>query len=264
MITTDFAAGAPCWLDLGVPDPAGAQDFYGAVFGWRFESMDPESNRYGVFRSRGKVVAGLGSLDEEGARPAWMIYFNAADADEVAGRVRRAGGGVRVEPFDADGQARLAQFTDPLGAEFAVWQPRGSRGLEAVDESGSLMWVELFTTDSAAAVEFYGSLFGWSTREVPMPDGQGAYSIIRPAGGEENRAHGGIVQVGADFFDQHAGKPYFHPVFATADCDAAVARVSDGGGIVNMGPESTEGVGRLAVCSDPFGADFVVLAPDPS
>ncbi|NYH77599.1 hypothetical protein FHR84_000913 [Actinopolyspora biskrensis] len=264
MITTDFAFGAPCWIDLGVPDPAAARDFYRSVFGWRFESMDPEGNRYGVFRSDGKAVAGLGPLDEEGARPAWMIYFNAADADEAADRVRRAGGGVRVEPFDAEGQARLAQFTDPLGAEFAVWQPRDSRGLEAVDEPGSLMWVELFTTDSAAAVEFYGSLFGWSTRDVPMPGGEGTYSIIRPSGEEENRAHGGIVQMGVEFFEQHAGKPYFHPVFATADCDAAAARVGDSGGAVNMGPEDAEGVGRLAVCADPFGADFVVLAPDPS
>jgi predicted enzyme related to lactoylglutathione lyase len=28
-----------------------------------------------------------------------------------------------------------------------------------------------------------------------------------------------------------------------------------------MGPEDAEGVGRLAVCVDPAGADFVVLTP---
>jgi hypothetical protein len=31
-----------------------------------------------------------------------------------------------------------------------------------------------------------------------------------------------------------------------------------------MGPEDVEGVGRLAVCLDPFQADFVLLTPTPA
>lgn len=262
MITTDFAVGAPCWIDLGAPDTAVAKAFYGSVFDWTFQPMDSQDDQYGLFLLNGKTVAGLGPLTEPGARSAWMIYFHTTDADDAARIVRQAGGKIRLEPFDIDGEARMAQFTDPQGAEFAVWQPREGRGLSVVDEPGSLMWIELFTTDAASAKEFYGSLFGWTTQDMEMPGG-GTYSIISPARGGEERMHGGIVQMGADFFEQHVGRPYFHPVFATADCDATVARIKENRGIVNMGPNDMEGVGRLAVCADPFGADFVALKPNP-
>ena len=47
----------------------------------------------------------------------------------------------------------------------------------------------------------------------------------------------------------------------TADCDATAAKVTANGGTLQMGPEDAEGVGRLAICVDPAGADFVVLTP---
>ncbi|RCW39707.1 hypothetical protein DFQ14_11583 [Halopolyspora algeriensis] len=262
MITTDFMPGAPCWIDLGAPDVAAATTFYRAVFGWEFESFDAEADQYGLLRSNGKTVAGIGPLTEEGARSAWMVYFNTADADAAARATQQAGGTVRLEPFDADGQARMAQLTDPLGAQFAVWQPRNTPGLEAVDEPGALIWTELYTTDAAAAKEFYGSLLGWTTQDMSMPGGGGTYSIIAPAGGGEDRTQGGIMEMGAEFMPD--GRPWWHPVFATTDCDATVARVTDHGGSVQMGPEDAEGVGRLAVCFDRAGADFVVLTPRPS
>jgi uncharacterized protein len=47
MLTTDYASGAPNWLDLGCPDTAAAAAFYGAVFGWDFQSAGPEAGGYG-------------------------------------------------------------------------------------------------------------------------------------------------------------------------------------------------------------------------
>lgn len=264
MITTDFVSGSPCWLDLGAPDVAAATGFYGSVFGWEFESLGSETDEYGVLRSNGRIVAGIGPLTEEGARSAWMIYFSTADADAAARSVRQQGGTVRVDPFDADDQARMAQFTDPLGAQFAVWQPRNNKGLEAVDEPGTLSWIELYTTDAAAAKEFYGSLLGWTTEDMPLPGGGGTYSLVTPSGCGQERMHGGIMELGSEFLAPAGGRPYWHPVFAAADCDATIARVTDNGGSVQMGPEDAEGVGRLAVCLDPSGADFVVLTPQAS
>lgn len=261
MITTDFVKGSPCWLDLGAPDVSAAADFYGTVFGWEFESAGPETGGYGVFRQEGRIVAAVGPLTEEGARSAWMIYYSTPDADAVAQAVERAGGTVRVAPMDADGEGRMAQFTDPQGGQFAVWQPGRSAGLETVDAPGSLSWVELYTTDSSAAKEFYGSLFGWETEDVPAPGGGGVYSLISPETGGQERMHGGIMQLAPEHLALTGGRSYWHPVFGTADCDAAVARVTANGGTVQMGPEDAEGVGRLAVCVDPAGADFVLLAP---
>ena len=130
-----------------------------------------------------------------------------------------------------------------------------------MDKPGALSWTELYTTDAAAAKEFYGTLFGWETQDMPLPGGAGTYSLIAPAGVGQERMHGGIMQLDAEHLALAGGNAYWHPVFATADCDVAVARVTGNGGSVPMGPEDVEGVGRLAVCLDPSDADFVVLTP---
>ena len=258
MITTDFAPGSPCWLDLGAPDVSAAAAFYSSVFGWEYQPLG--AGGHGFFRLDGKIVGAVGPLTEEGARSAWMIYFNIPDADITAQTVQRLGGTVRVAPFDANGMARMAQFSDPLGGQFAVWEPGKNQGLDAVDEPGSLSWTELYTTDAGAAKDFYCALFGWSTEDVSLPGGGGTYSIIAPSCCGPERMQGGIMQLSAEHLAL-AGRPYWHPVFAATDCDATVAKVTSNGGSLQMGPEDAEGVGRLAVCVDPAGADFVVLTP---
>lgn len=266
MITTDYAPGTPCWLDLAVTDSAAARSFYGAVFGWELQPWGPpeESDGFGFFQSNGRTVAALGPLTEEGARSAWMVYFCTPDVQAAAGTVEGAGGTVRAEPFDIEDHGRMAQFTDPQGAQFAAWQPGKTPGLEAVDEPGTLMWVELYTTDLAAATDFYRGLMGWDTMDMPMPGGGGMYRIIGPGGADQDRMYGGMMEVPAEGLAAAGGRPYWHPVFHTTDCDATLAKVTENGGSVRMGPEDAEGVGRLAVCADPFGAEFVLLKPSPA
>ena len=262
MITTDFAPGSPCWLDLGAPDVRAAAAFYGSVLGWDYESMgEGEDMEGGMFRKDGKIVAGLGKLTEEGARSAWMIYFCVTDADATTQAVRDGGGTVRVEPRDLDEWGRMAQYSDPLGGQFAVWQPGTNKGVELVDRPGSLSWTELYTSDAAGAKAFYGGVLGWQFSDMELPGGGGTYSLITPAGQPEERMHGGVMELPRENLDLANGRPYWHPVFNVADCDAAVAAVTENGGSVQMGPEDAEGVGRLAVCLDPANADFVVLTP---
>ncbi len=262
MITTEPTPGAPCWLDLGAPDVPAAASFYGSVLGWEYESMgDAEGFEGGMFKKDGKTVAGLGKLTEEGARSAWMIYYRVTDADATTQAVERAGGTVRVAPMDLDDWGRMAQYSDPLGGQFAVWQPGKDAGMELADEAGSLSWTELMTSDVEGAKDFYGGLFGWQFSDMQMPGGAGTYTLITPAGLPEERMQGGLVQLPKEQLELTNGRPYWHPVFDVTDCDATVAEVTGHGGSVQMGPEDAEGVGRLAVCLDPAKADFVVLTP---
>ncbi|WP_405725937.1 VOC family protein [Streptomyces sp. NBC_01537] len=267
MITTDFVTGSPCWLDLGAPDVTAAASFYGTVFGWDFERYTgddaPEGMEYGTLKKDGHAVGAIGKLTEEGARPAWMLYFDTPDADATAQAVEKSGGSVRVPPMDAGDAGRMAQFTDPQGGQFAVWQPGKDRGLEVVDQPNSLCWAELWTTDSSAAKGFYSSLFNLQTQDMDLPEGSGTYSVIGPEGMGEDRMHGGVMEVPAEALALSGGRPEWHPVFAVADCDATAAKVTGNGGTLQMGPEDMPGVGRLAVCVDPSGADFVLLKPDP-
>ncbi|MFE9018740.1 VOC family protein [Streptomyces sp. NPDC007808] len=262
MITTEPTPGAPCWLDLGAPDVPAAASFYGSVLGWEYEPMgDAEGFEGGMFKKDGKTVAGLGKLTEEGARSAWMIYYRVTDADATTQAVERAGGTVRVAPMDLDDWGRMAQYSDPLGGQFAVWQPGKDTGIELADEAGSLSWTELMTSDAAGAKDFYGGLFGWQFSDMELPGGGGTYTLITPAGLPEERMQGGLMQLPKEQLELTNGRPYWHPVFHVTDCDATVAQVTGNGGSVQMGPQDAEGVGRLAVCLDPSKADFVVLTP---
>ncbi|TJZ49650.1 VOC family protein [Streptomyces piniterrae] len=264
MITTDFVPGSPCWLDLGAPDVEAAAEFYRAVFDWQAAPYgDQEAGGYSLFRLDGRVVGAVGPLTEEGARSAWTIYFNTPDVEATVKTVEQAGGSVRTPPADVGSSegGRFAQLTDPQGAQFAVFQPGRYPGVEVVDGPGSLGWIELYTTDAKAAQSFYGTVFGWTTQDMPLPGDGGVYTLVTPAGCAQERMHGGIMAVPEMF--EAGGKPYWHPVFGTADCDATVELVRGSGGAVAMGPETAEGVGRLAVCTDPSGAEFVVLTPEP-
>ncbi|MGW7353177.1 VOC family protein [Streptomyces sp. NPDC054784] len=262
MITTDSVPGSPAWLDLAVRDTDAAAAFYGRVFGWELLSLGPDAGGYGFLRLDGATVAGLGALTEDGARPAWTVYFRVRDADIAARSVEQRGGTVRVAPTDVGGRGRLAQFSDPQGGRFAVWQPGETAGLDTVDRPGSLTWTELCTPDAGGAKAFYGGLFGWATQDMPMPgDGEGTYTLLSPEGGGEELMFGGLVELPAEYLAGTGGAAYWHPVFGTDDCDAALDRVRAGGGSVRMGPDDAEGVGRIAVCDDPAGAEFVVLQP---
>ncbi|MER6308028.1 VOC family protein [Streptomyces sp. NPDC001739] len=262
MITTDFVPGSPCWLDLGAPDVEVATAFYRAVFGWRSEPFgDQEAGGYTLFRLDGKAVGAVGPLTEDGATSAWTIYFHTPDADATVKAVEQAGGSVRSQPVMVGAEdGRFAQLTDPQGADFAIWQPARYPGFEAADAPGSLGWTELYTTDPAAAQTFYRSVFDWHTQDMPLPAGGGTYTLLTPAHCGDDRTHGGLMGVPTDLLAP-TGKPYWHPVFISKDCDATVGLVTGNGGTLSMGPETAEGVGRLAVCTDSAGAEFVILTP---
>jgi len=254
MLTTNYVPGAPIWADLGAPDVDAAAAFYRAVFGWEFQSGGPDAGGYGMFTLDGETVAAAGPLME--AQPAWTIYFDAPDADATADAVKRAGGVVRAGPTDVFTAGRMAQFTDPAGAMFAVWQPGEVKGLDAISVPGTLSWTELYTPDPAAATSFYAAVFGWATQDMPM--GDFTYTVISPAGGGEDGSQGGIMPISPEMAG--AGlTPRWLPYFEVADCDAVVAAAAEQGGSVTVPATDIPGVGRFATLADPAGAAFAVI-----
>jgi uncharacterized protein len=256
MLSTDYVPGAPVWIDLGTPDVEAAAAFYGAVFGWEFRSAGPDAGGYGMLTLDGKVVAAAGPLGAEGAAPSWTLYFHTQNANATADAVKQAGGVVSADPFDVFTAGRMAQFTDPNGAMFAVWQPGETKGLDAVNVPGALTWTELHTTDPAAAKSFYQAVFGWVTQDVPM--GPAIYSLIRPSGGGEESSQGGIAPIDPEM--AAAGMTTrWGPYFEVADCDAAVAKAAEQGGTVTMPAQDVPQAGRMAWLLDPAGAAFAVI-----
>ena len=260
MLTTKYLPGAPNWVDLGTPDIDAAVRFYGALFGWQFQSAGPDAGGYGMFTLGGKTVAAVGPLTEQGAPPSWTLYFHTSDANATADAVKQAGGTIGAEPFDVFTAGRMAQFTDPAGARFAVWQPGETVGLDAVTDPGTLCWTELHTTDPAAR-SFYQAVFGWVTQDMPM--GDFSYTVIRPAGGGDDSSQGGIMPLSPEMAAAGMSTRWLL-YFEVADCDAVAAKAAEHGGSVNAPAQDVPGVGRFASLADPFGAVFSVITSVPA
>ena len=80
----------------------------------------------------------------------WNTYIWVDSADETATKARDAGGTVLAEPFDVVDAGRMAVLTDPEGAVFNVWQAKGNKGAEVVNEHGALNFNGLATRDPDA------------------------------------------------------------------------------------------------------------------
>ncbi|MFI8459166.1 VOC family protein [Kitasatospora sp. NPDC085464] len=260
MLNTAFRPGAPDWLDLSSPDTRASVDFYTALFGWTFDSAGPESGGYGFFRLDGRIVAALGPLTDDSALPGWTLYFATPDADRTTALVEKAGGRVRFAPFDVFTSGRMAGYTDPTGADFAVWQPHDTRGLDVVDEEGSLCWAECHSIDAELAKSFYRTVFDWQEQDVPF-DGS-IYTVLTPAGGGTDDAHGGIVQLGPQQTAAGTGSHWL-PYFEVPNADASLAIAGTIGATVKVAAADVHGVGRLAQLVDPHGAVFAVITSAP-
>src|SRR5947209_4117565 len=161
-----YIPGVPCWIDTSQPDPEAAVDFYSELFGWEFENvMPPESEgKYFIARIRGRSVAAVGSIPEGAPRTAmWNTYIWVQSADEIADKVRDAGGHVLMEPFEVMDAGRMAVLADTESAAFCVWQAKTHTAAQVVNEHGTLNFNGLHTRAADAAKAFYSRVFGWRT-----------------------------------------------------------------------------------------------------
>lgn len=256
VITTHFPLGSPCWIDLGSHDIPATAAFYNAVFGWTFQEV-PEAGGYGFFLLNGKRVGAVGNLGA-GAHSAWTTYFLTADAEATVKAAEQAGAKVRVPATDVMQEGRFAALTDPQGAEFAIWQAGGTKGLDVVSEDDALVWAELHTPDQDGGFAFYQRLFSWRVEQFEPSPGMSYRVISTSQGDQEETSFGGIAPTMSP-----EQPPSWTPYFAAADVDATVLKATNAGGSVLMPASHVENVGRIAWLADNNGAPFALIKGEP-
>jgi predicted enzyme related to lactoylglutathione lyase len=249
-----YEPGTPSWVDLASPDLPASVSFYTDLFGWEADDQGPDAGGYTLFRMGEEPVAGAGPTMMEGQPTAWTSYVSVADADATTDKARKAGATVFVEPMDVLDVGRMAVFADPTGAAVAVWQPKTHKGAGIVGEPGSLCWNELSTRDTAAATDFYRGVFGWDTESSDM--GEMQYTEWKLGG----KTIGGMMPMPSEV--PAAVPSYWLAYFAVADCDDSVAKATKAGASVFV-PATDIPAGRFSVLSDPQGAMFGIIAPNP-
>jgi uncharacterized protein len=249
-----YTPGRFVWFEHCSNDIAKARAFYEKLFGWNTELMAmPGSDPYPVIHNGDNGIGGY-SQARAGAPPQWLSYLSVSDLDSAYKATLAAGAKSLMAPMDYGSAGRAATIADPTGGVFSLW--RGAEGDPPESENtppGGWIWNELSTQDPPAALAFYEKAFGFSHDAMTMPDG--TYYILKQ--GAKGRA--GLYK------SMHGQQPtLWTPYVCVADCDATTAQATQLGAKLNVPATDVPNVGRLAVFSDPQGASFAILKPNPS
>ena len=109
--------------------------------------------------------------------------------------------------------------------------------------------VELQTTDVAKAKQFYSSLFGWKLSDMPMPGGEGSYTLIEVGEG----TGGGMFQN-----TKPDAPPMWLAYVGVDDVAATTQRARELGAKVCMDVMPVGDFGKMSVLQDPAGATFAL------
>lgn len=253
------------WYELMSPDPAGSKAFYDAVVGWDIDARSamPGGQDYRMIkRSDGGNAGGVLALTPEmtahGARPIWLMYVGVDDVDKTVSAFEQRGGKLLMPATDIPNVGRIAMVADPQGAPLYVMKPTPPAGApdavsDVFDASAEqrFNWNELSTRDPAAALDFYGQLFGWvSTEAMDMGD-FGQYHFLDHHG----------QRIGAMAGLSPGQVPAWRCYIKVASIDRSVDRVEAGGGTVSRGPHEVPGGMHIVIGTDPQGAEFALVGP---
>jgi predicted enzyme related to lactoylglutathione lyase len=158
MTATHFDHGSVCWIDIGVPSPARAAEFYGSLFGWAYTR--PDESSYQVAQLRGHQVSGLGPAEDAGL-PYWTVVIGVGDIEAAVEAFTTAGATTIEKPSAVSALGRAAIVKDPWGAPVSLWQPGTRTGMQVSREHASFAAVELYTTHTEDTAAFYTEVLGW-------------------------------------------------------------------------------------------------------
>jgi uncharacterized protein len=238
------------WHELLTTDTAAAAAFYPKVLPWR--TAPSSMPGYTIWMAGQTQIGGLQALPQEDATtpPHWLMYVGSPNTDTTCAKAQTLGARIVKPPVDIPNVGRFAVLADPQGATFAVFTPGSGPPPGPPPAQGGFSWHELATTDAAAAMRFYGELFGW--RKGPthsMGQGAGDYQLFE---------HGGS-SVGGIFKQQSAGMPSAWLSYVqVSDCARAVAAAKGAGGRLINGPMEVPGGSWIGILSDPQGGAFAV------
>ncbi len=142
----------------------------------------------------------------------------------------------------------MAIIGDPQGAFVSAYQPTA----EGAIAEGVFVWDELGTTDVEGAEQFYGEVFGWTTKDMG-PD-FGGYKIFQVG----ETGIGGVMKLQDETFPAS-----WIPYVGVEDADATVAKALELGASTIVEGMDVPTIGRIAVIKDPQGAVFGIIRPEP-
>jgi len=208
---------------------------------------------YTIWMAGQTQIGGLMALPAEAGStpPHWLIYVGTPNVDATCSQAQGLGARIVKPAGDIPNVGRFAVLSDPQGATFAVFTPGSGPPPGAPPAQGGFSWHELATTDVAAALRFYGQLFGWTKGPGHDMGAMGVYQIIQQGGTQL----GGMCNVQGP-----STAPSWLSYVHVADSGRAVAAAKSGGGRLLHGPMEVPGGDKIVNALDPQGAGFSLHA----
>jgi len=119
----------------------------------------------------------------------------------------------------------------------------------------TISWIDLATSDQAAAKDFYSALFGWEYEDMPAGEGV-VYSMAKHRG----RSAAAISPQRADEAAQGI-PPHWNVYVTVEDVEATAGKAADAGGQVLAAPYDVFDAGRMAIIADPSGGVLCLWQP---
>uniref|UniRef100_A0AAU3GYI5 VOC family protein n=1 Tax=Streptomyces sp. NBC_01401 TaxID=2903854 RepID=A0AAU3GYI5_9ACTN len=122
--------GAYTWAEVFTRDPAKADAFFPAVFGYGVKHVDDDTIDFSLYDLGADPLLGRMKMGDEfpSEVPAHLnVYFSVEDCDAVVEKATSLGGQLRYGPMTMP-FGRFASLTDPQGAVFSVIDPTTTGG----------------------------------------------------------------------------------------------------------------------------------------
>ncbi len=116
--------GAFSWSERICDDTDKAVAFYGALFGWQFDTMHMGEMDYHVAICDGDKIAGIMKKPQEACDiPShWGNYVTVNDIEAIANKVTELGGTLVVPPTPVPGVGVFCLFQGPTGETLSAIQ----------------------------------------------------------------------------------------------------------------------------------------------
>jgi uncharacterized protein len=113
-------AGALSWNELATPDIDASANFYGELFGWKYEAYEGMPIPYKVIQTAaGTSNGGLrGAMENEPTY--WLVYFGTDNIEDGMASATELGATTLVGATDI-GAGQIGVLQDPQGAVFALY-----------------------------------------------------------------------------------------------------------------------------------------------
>lgn len=107
-----------CHVEIPTTDAKKSQEFYGKVFGWKFEETPGD---YVMFRPPEGLGGGF-TTESRPSKDGAVLYIEVADIDKKLGEIEQSGGKRLVQKTKiSDEFGFYALFVDPCGNSVGLW-----------------------------------------------------------------------------------------------------------------------------------------------